>query len=225
MEEKRKHLRRHIKAASDWLQQADKSIEREEDLKGDLKLMLAKAELQNAEKHQKHSRLTKIFSFVTAAMIALGILWVNDDSEKISQLTPPSMSTTKRDVAPDSLIPENIEMSAPLILSESSAGESTIAQENSTTNQEMISPQVETSSESQPIQENVESVNDSSESSLEWESNIQPSYSEPESTVEVNIYSEPYANTESNSISLNSAAPTEDMQKLMQSAGQILHAE
>ena len=221
MEDKRKNLRRHIKAASDWLQQADKSIERKEDLQGDLKLMLAKAELQSAEKHQNRSCLTKILSFSTAALIALGIFWVNDDSEKVSQLTSSSVSTTK---APDSPILEVNKATDSLSLSAEIPAESNADQENA---KEQIESQFEQSS----IYESEESDKNDGESEFGWKSNTQFSYSEIEAesiTEDLNIYhSEPIPDTtsESYSTSLEVQAPTEDMQKLMQSAGQILHAE
>ena len=43
MGDKRKRLRLHIKAAKEWLGQAEDSLEKERDIQGDLKLMLAKA--------------------------------------------------------------------------------------------------------------------------------------------------------------------------------------
>ena len=122
MEDKRKNLRKHIRAASDWLEQADKSIEREEDLRGDLKLMLAKAELQNAEKHQNRSRLTKVLSFATAALIALGIFWLNDEPENISQLTTSTVSTLN---SPDKPSLEENPHSTPLPESDTLMGSNT----------------------------------------------------------------------------------------------------
>ena len=59
IDDKRKNRRRHIKAASDWLIQAEKSIESKNDVQGDLKIMLAKAELQNAENHRSKTPLKK----------------------------------------------------------------------------------------------------------------------------------------------------------------------
>ena len=220
MEDKRKNLRRHIKAASDWLQQADKSIEREEDLQGDLKLMLAKAELQNAQKHQNRSRLTKILSFFTAALIALGILWVNDDPEKISQLTSSAVSTTK---APDSPIVEDKKNNDSLSSSEIPV--------ESNTNLQNTEEEVESQFVQSQIYENEESDKTSIESEIELNSNAQFSYSEFETesiAEDLNTYhSEPIFDTNSESYSTLSEVqtPTEDMQKLMQSAGQILHAD
>ena len=219
MEDKRKNLRRHIKAASDWLEQADKSIEREEDLKGDLKLMLAKAELKNAEKHNKRPIFTKILSFVTAAIIVLCISWVNNDADNISQLSTPTTSIVN---VPDSPILESEEnkTSKPSTMSEPPAKSIT----------EVIPV------EEQPqLYENEELNKINSESEVDWQSkdsNFNTTYqiSNSESEVksfdeDLNIDLEPIPNVNSNDISLAVKAPTEDMQKLMQSAGQILRAE
>ncbi len=216
MEDNRKNLQKHIRAASDWLQQADRSIERKEDLKGDLKLMLAKAELQNAEKHQNRSRLTKIFSFATAVLIALAFSWVNDDSETISQLSTTSVATT---TVPDSPIMEKNK-------STDSSPSIEIPKEEFVTDQNQEQPQI--SYEQPPAYESVESETIDVESDVE--NNTQPYYSEIESkpiAEDINIYSESIneVTSESSGISLEAQAPTEDMQKLMQSAGQILHAE
>ncbi len=216
MEDNRKNLQKHIRAASDWLQQADRSIERKEDLKGDLKLMLAKAELQNAEKHQNRSRLTKIFSFATAVLIALAFSWVNDDSETISQLSTTSVATT---TVPDSPIMEKNK-------STDSSPSIEIPKEEFVTDQNQEQPQI--SYEQPPAYESAESETIEVESDVE--NNTQPYYSEIESkpiAEDINIYSESIneVTSESSGISLEAQAPTEDMQKLMQSAGQILHAE
>ena len=224
MEDKRKNLRKHIRAASDWLEQADKSIEREEDLRGDLKLMLAKAELQNAEKHQNRSRLTKVLSFATAALIALGIFWLNDEPENISQLTTSTVSTLN---SPDKPSLEENPHSTPLPESDTLMGSNTNLN-NNTENQSQIP------SEQVPTYENSELSQVGNTSEFDLQSDVDPTSqaedfkSEPIPIFEdVNIISEPVPNltAESNDKSATSTAPTEDMQKLMQSAGQILRAE
>lgn len=48
MSEGRNKLKKHIRAAKEWLGAAEKSLDRQEDVKGDLNVMLAKAELQHA---------------------------------------------------------------------------------------------------------------------------------------------------------------------------------
>ena len=212
MEDNRKNLRKHIRAASDWLQQADKSIEREEDLKGDLKLMLAKAELQNAENHQNRSRSTKILSFAVALLIAFGILWVNDKPEELSQLSTPSISTTN---VPDSPIQEEDKPTVTLTSPVIPAAEAIITQDT-------IQEQADISYEQPSIYEDNESYSVNSEPIFDEESNNQSSYTGAE---DLNRYhSEPISDISEAAIGMTTV-PTEDMQKLMQSAGQILHAE
>lgn len=48
MSDRRKGFRRHIRAAREWLGQAEVSLEKKNDVRGDLKLMLAEAELKRA---------------------------------------------------------------------------------------------------------------------------------------------------------------------------------
>lgn len=47
--DKHKNVRKHIAAAKSWLNQAENSLESENDIRGDLNLMLAQAELQRAK--------------------------------------------------------------------------------------------------------------------------------------------------------------------------------
>ena len=47
--DKHKTVRNHIAAAKGWLNQAEDSLEQENDIRGDLNLMLAQAELQRAQ--------------------------------------------------------------------------------------------------------------------------------------------------------------------------------
>ena len=214
MEEKRKNLRRHIKAATDWLQQADKSIEQEDDVKGDLKLMLAKAELKNAEKHQNSSRLIKFLSFVTAAAIAFIVIYFGDDSSKeLTTNISPSSS-----IKNSSAIDESVVQNSPLPTTQS---------------KENIEESIQTANAPTPIYEPDyvapinEEVNNSwrTEESYSEESSkyIEPEPVFEESTKKVeSTFASPQENP---SVALEARTPTEDMQKLMQSAGQILRAE
>lgn len=56
MSDRRKEQKNHIRAARNWLGQAEHSLEHENDVQGDLKLMLAKAELSRVEDSQSVSR-------------------------------------------------------------------------------------------------------------------------------------------------------------------------
>ena len=50
--DKHKTVRNHIAAAKGWLSQAEESLEQENDIRGDLNLMLAQAELRSAQEKQ-----------------------------------------------------------------------------------------------------------------------------------------------------------------------------
>ena len=71
-----KNIHRHIAAAKGWLSRAEDSLARENDIQGDLKLMLAQAELQRAqEKNDKKLCVRwfkKLAPGVLASMLALG---------------------------------------------------------------------------------------------------------------------------------------------------------
>ena len=63
--------RARIKAARDWLGQADDSLERADELQGDLKLMLAKAELEGASPGKIICKLRKWLSRGAALVVAV----------------------------------------------------------------------------------------------------------------------------------------------------------
>lgn len=87
MEERRVKLRRHIQAARAWLLQADRSLERKDDVQSDLKLMLAKAELAQA-KSSRRTWIKKILPPVTALLIA-GAFMLSDQAVEPELKTPP----------------------------------------------------------------------------------------------------------------------------------------
>lgn len=59
MSDRRKTQTDHIRAARNWLGQAERSLEHEDDVQGDLKLMLAKAELSRVEESPRISRIRR----------------------------------------------------------------------------------------------------------------------------------------------------------------------
>ncbi len=81
--ENRDQRRKHIQSAIDWLERADSSIAEEQDIKGDLNLMLAKAELQHEKENRKSSAvfsiakefLTRAGTFAVAGIIAAVIFY------------------------------------------------------------------------------------------------------------------------------------------------------
>lgn len=68
----RERLFAHVKAAKDWLGRAESSLEREEDVRGGLSLMLAEAELQRARETQRKKRFVQFLAPALALLLAAG---------------------------------------------------------------------------------------------------------------------------------------------------------
>ena len=221
MEDNRQNLRRHIKAASEWLIQAEKSIESKNDVQGDLKIMLAKAELQNAEKHRKQTWLKKFLSMTVAAAIAFGIYSIKNMNETQSETATVALNESNNESDTQKISVEIVpEMSEQSIKSEIPAESNEVEQE---TINESITNAVDTEiAESQTYEQ--ESKYNQSELDLakqnEEESFYEPNFDANEAK---NISVEPNYVSEMPPAVINT--PSQDMQKLMQSAGQILRAE
>ncbi|SHK59757.1 hypothetical protein SAMN05216582_1097 [Selenomonas ruminantium] len=69
----RRSQRNHIRAARDWLGKAEDSLAREKDVQGDLKLMLAKAELAQMDPSPQSRRLSSWGGRLAALLLAMGI--------------------------------------------------------------------------------------------------------------------------------------------------------
>ena len=199
MEERRIKLRRHIQAARAWLLQADKSLERENDVQGDLKLMLAKAELAQARGAHR-SWMKKVFPPLTALMIAGAVVLsnqtpVSEEEPAVAPLETQSESEISLleqtpTVQPDTLV-EMPMREAPEPIYEAPFEE----YEPLSTAEAPI----EYSSAEEPAQD-------------EYVEYYEPAY-EPTALEEPTYVSEPMA------------VPNEDMQRLMLDAGQILRAK
>lgn len=76
MSENKGRFREHISAAKDWLGKAEKSIDDQNDIRGDLNLLLAQAELQKATENKEFRRrrgvLLKALALCAALFIAVG---------------------------------------------------------------------------------------------------------------------------------------------------------
>ena len=72
MAEEREKICAHVKAAKDWLGRAESSLEKEEDVRGGLNLMLAEAELQRARETRKGKRFARFLTPALAVLLALG---------------------------------------------------------------------------------------------------------------------------------------------------------
>jgi hypothetical protein len=69
-------LKRHISAAKEWLGRAEKSLDQDNEVKGDLNLMLAQAELQRA-KESKDMRKKSFLPWrhIASALVAVLLVW------------------------------------------------------------------------------------------------------------------------------------------------------
>ncbi len=92
--DKHKTVRNHIAAAKGWLSQAEESLEQENDIRGDLNLMLAQAELRSAqEKQPKKAWLLwsrRLLPLAAALCIAAGYVAYLRPEPKVPAV-PPAM--------------------------------------------------------------------------------------------------------------------------------------
>ena len=108
MSDREKRFRNHVRAAKEWLGRAENSLDQQEDIRGDLSLMLAQAELQHAKESKqltwKGYWLRRAVPFLAAGLIAGGcVLFVQWDrpasravlpaehTAEVQQLVPPAL--------------------------------------------------------------------------------------------------------------------------------------
>lgn len=104
MTDRRQKLKEHIRAAREWLGQAENSLEREDDVKGSLKILLAKAELQRAEETKRVSfwqRFLLRASPLAIAVVAAFVIWnfsSQDDNAALDATPAESVSRTTEEI-------------------------------------------------------------------------------------------------------------------------------
>ena len=81
MAEERERICAHVKAAKDWLGRAESSLEKAEDVRGGLNLMLAEAELQRARETRKGKRFARFVAPALAVLLALGGITLQRSAE------------------------------------------------------------------------------------------------------------------------------------------------
>ena len=81
MAEEREKICAHVKAAKDWLGRAESSLEKAEDVRGGLNLMLAEAELQRARETRKGKRFARFVAPALAVLLALGGITLQRSAE------------------------------------------------------------------------------------------------------------------------------------------------
>ena len=62
-----------VRAVQSWLEKAEASFDKESDIKGELNLMLAEAEMKNLRRHHPvHKRFLRLGAIVTALCLVTG---------------------------------------------------------------------------------------------------------------------------------------------------------
>ena len=220
MEDRRIKLRRHIQAARAWLLQADKSLEHRNDVQGDLKLMLAKAELAQT-KTSYFSLMKKILPPVTALLIA-GAFFFNDEPPAPTIETQPPSIEISEPTSENSMsmldLPSNVLPDAVVSMPSADAprevpSEISIDDPIAEPIDEPIEIQLEPAFE-EPIEET-------------YAETYAPTYEPIVEEYRETEYHEPIAPSllEEEAYVSEVAVPNEAMQQLMSDAGQILRAK
>lgn len=96
-------IRQHITAAKGWLSRAEDSLEQENDIQGDLKLMLAQAELKRAQEKNDKKLCVRWFKRLApgalACALALGGIIYAQQSEESQALTKQNQLTSTTSLA------------------------------------------------------------------------------------------------------------------------------
>lgn len=71
MSDRRRAQKNHIRAARDWLGQAENSLDQENDVRGDLRLMLAKAELAQVKDSPRGAKIKRWAGRLLPALVAV----------------------------------------------------------------------------------------------------------------------------------------------------------
>ena len=104
----RSRLRLHVRAAQKWLGRAEDSLSRSDDIRGDLSVMLAQAELTKAQEAKRPGAFVRFATGVApllAAAAVAGVLW--GLREEAPPPTPPAMeSLTEAVKMPPPALPE-----------------------------------------------------------------------------------------------------------------------
>lgn len=105
MTDKKKLYSEHITAAKDWLGKAEESIAKDNDIRSDLNIMLAQAELQRAKEKDDtaliRKRLKWILPWVTAIGIAVGyVYFLRPELFTTIREEPPAVTVVKEENVP-----------------------------------------------------------------------------------------------------------------------------
>lgn len=190
MAEERERLCAHVKAAKDWLGRAESSLEKEEDVKGGLNLMLAEAELQRARETRTGKSAARFLAPALAVLLVAGGVTLQRSAEP----TPASVEKSPASIVRQGMtVREEREGAAPAGRSES-----------------VQNPPEVREAKTPPAPSQLEE-------STGAEASRNAALAEPPAH-------QPALEREAEKTEKTSAAslPTEDMQKLMLSAGRVL---
>lgn len=102
MNNKRREIKEHISAARDWLGRAETSLDKENDVRGDLDVMLAQAELQRVQEAKNSIGWRRLFirfaPLAVAIVVAFGYLMLLH-SEKAGNSAGTAPAVTAQDKA------------------------------------------------------------------------------------------------------------------------------
>ncbi len=133
MQDERSRLCRHIRAARDWLGQAEDSLQAEQDVRGDLKLLLARAELQHIQEKRKLKDMGRRFLFV----VPVFLVFLSAVGFRLQEAAPAAPSTEKVLMSGDSqpeTVPEHPPQAAPSVAEPQPAGIEKISEMNAPEN-------------------------------------------------------------------------------------------
>lgn len=121
MRDRNQKQRRHIRAAREWLGEAEHSLAENHRVRGELKVMLAKAELARVEGTPGHRLLKKwtarLLPACAALFIAAGGWWfVRGQAPSVSSSYPsaPAVQEAPQESAPPQAAPEAVQSSPPV---------------------------------------------------------------------------------------------------------------
>lgn len=129
MTDKKKLYSEHITAAKDWLGKAEESIAEDNDIRSDLNLMLAQAELQRAKEKDDTGLIRKklkwLLPWVTAIVIAVGyVYFLRPELFNTVREESPAVTVTKE---------EDVPVKADITLTEDKAENSVQGENNAVT--------------------------------------------------------------------------------------------
>ena len=84
-----KDIAKHVRSAKTWLEKAEQSFDSQADIKGELNLMLAEAEMKNLRKnHAAGQKLLRIGAALTAVVLAVTVWYASGLHSKAEPITP-----------------------------------------------------------------------------------------------------------------------------------------